>query len=696
VTIDSHGVTGDVPWIVHVATLNVRQQPSTSFSVLGSLSEGDQVVGTYVNVTETDEDWLEIDYNGQTGYASAIGIRRVHPDNDVTGDLTIGDEIVERWWGLNDDYVPSDITNIASGYTDGNTRQYRSAAMDALTDMMDAASSASAAMKVVSAYRSYATQETLYDNAVTNSGLDQRYSAPPGHSEHQLGTTVDLADSALSYVLVDSFRNTAQYTWLTNNAATYGFRQTYTTANMDDTWYIAEPWHWRYMGGYNPATPTPTPTPTPSPTPSPSPSPTATPTPSPTPASIVVTGETATAATSLSVQPDSNDDINGVTGTKISGGFHSAVTNANDKEPAFTDGSGLGSLTGLLMDYPGENTPAWSGYWNLNSGSEVDLTEIRVFAGNAGKDTRVFQHYDVYTTSDSTVSSGSTWTLLAEEVKAVAFGTTNSSWEATLTKVTRSGGQDLAAGVTGIRFDLYAAGDLSSHCVDDWDDGDANDTDDINAAFVSPLLYEIDVYFDGAPTPTPTPTATPTPTPTPTATASPTPTATPVVSNLVSNGSFEDGFSAGGVGNGWISWASGWSNPITFGSASVNKHDGSYSQYWTRDSSSTRFHGGVFQVVNVTPGVEYSISAWMKRQGSASDQWMEFGYDLSGGTDAESASVIYTKLEGDGFNIWVDYSETVTATGNQITLFAKAGHYAEDGNYNYFYLDDIELEATGN
>ena len=160
--------------------------------------------------------------------------------------------------------------------------------------------------------------------------------------------------------------------------------------------------------------------------------------------------------------------------------------------------------------------------------------------------------------------------------------------------------------------------------------------------------------------------------------------------NMVSNASFEQNFESG-VGCGWTSWQSSWSNSITFGRASVNKHDGSYSQYWTRGDSA-RFNGGVYQKIRVTNGEDYYISAWMKRQGNASDQWLEFGYDLSGGTDPEAGSVTYTKLEGLGYNEWVHYTESVTATGAWITLFSKGGHYEEDGSSNYFYLDHVIMQ----
>ena len=44
---------------------------------------------------------------------------------------------------------------------------------------------------------------------------------------------------------VPAFAQTAAYTWLLNNAHTYGFILSYPKSN---TYYIYEPWHWRFVG----------------------------------------------------------------------------------------------------------------------------------------------------------------------------------------------------------------------------------------------------------------------------------------------------------------------------------------------------------------------------------------------------------------------------------------------------------------
>ena len=114
-------------------------------------------------------------------------------------------------------------------------------------------------------------------------------------------------------------------------------------------------------------------------------------------------------------------------------------------------------------------------------------------------------------------------------------------------------------------------------------------------------------------------------------------------------------------------------------------------QYWDRPDTST-FDGGVYQVVPVTQGVQYQISAWIKRQCTFSGTFTKIGYDLSGGTNGSAASVVYTDLTSGGNDVWVQYIATVTATGNAITLFSRCGHTKTTGGTNgYFYLDQVSL-----
>src|SRR6476661_1699545 len=67
-------------------------------------------------------------------------------------------------------------------------------AMADLTAMYRAARSAGAPFAIQSAYRSYNTQVATFNRWVLEEGYASalRGSARPGHSEHQLGTAIDL------------------------------------------------------------------------------------------------------------------------------------------------------------------------------------------------------------------------------------------------------------------------------------------------------------------------------------------------------------------------------------------------------------------------------------------------------------------------------------------------------------------------
>ncbi len=70
--------------------------------------------------------------------------------------------------------------------------------------------------------------------------------AQPGHSEHQLGTAVDLTGASIGYLgAYTGFESTKEGIWLAAHAYQYGFTMSYP---HETTEYIFEPWHYRYVG----------------------------------------------------------------------------------------------------------------------------------------------------------------------------------------------------------------------------------------------------------------------------------------------------------------------------------------------------------------------------------------------------------------------------------------------------------------
>lgn len=99
-------------------------------------------------------------------------------------------------------------------------------------------------LPLVSGYRSYGTQENLYNKYVKKDGENKAntYSAKPGHSEHQTGLAFDVGST------LGSFANTDEAKWLDENCHLYGFIIRYPKGKTNITGYIYEPWHIRYLG----------------------------------------------------------------------------------------------------------------------------------------------------------------------------------------------------------------------------------------------------------------------------------------------------------------------------------------------------------------------------------------------------------------------------------------------------------------
>jgi len=147
---------------------------------------------------------------------------------------------------LSADDRPGDLKEIPVPPATRPGLRLRAEALRALMTMVQAARADGVELKVVSAYRSWSRQEELYRRACQQHGPDQRWVAPPGASEHQLGTTVDFADHALRQVVEPGFAQTPEAHWLKTHAIDWGFHLSYPPDSTDAGFYHPEPWHYRY------------------------------------------------------------------------------------------------------------------------------------------------------------------------------------------------------------------------------------------------------------------------------------------------------------------------------------------------------------------------------------------------------------------------------------------------------------------
>jgi D-alanyl-D-alanine carboxypeptidase len=133
--------------------------------------------------------------------------------------------LIDKFHGLPTYFAPPDLIKIEQTYL-------RPEAVLNYENMRAKAKLAGLNLKIVSGFRPASAQTYLYSTA-TN-----LRAAPPGFSEHQLGTAVDLNVKFLS----------PEWTWLVNNAHLFGFVLSYPPNQTTRTGYAFEPWHWRFVG----------------------------------------------------------------------------------------------------------------------------------------------------------------------------------------------------------------------------------------------------------------------------------------------------------------------------------------------------------------------------------------------------------------------------------------------------------------
>lgn len=157
---------------------------------------------------------------------------------------------IDRKHRLLEDYEPSDLIDLNKelGIYTFNNAVLRSDAARALDSMLRALRTETGqVVTVASGFRDYNTQMSSHAGILIRNGEQKglQISARPGHSEHQLGTTFDLTNADVAYDLVQSFDNTVAGKWLIANSEKYGFIR---SLGQEQTDYIYEPWHFRYVG----------------------------------------------------------------------------------------------------------------------------------------------------------------------------------------------------------------------------------------------------------------------------------------------------------------------------------------------------------------------------------------------------------------------------------------------------------------
>lgn len=168
--------------------------------------------------------------------------------------------LVTLTYSLSRDYAPQDLVlltdHLPVEVTLGYPTELRQVALEPLQQMMQAMLDEGLQPRILSGYRSFSAQSIAW--AKWNREEPERahiLSAPPGHSEHQLGTTLDFGSSELADIVGipdiqfhTYFYQTSEGDWLLRNAHNYGFTLSYPLEAFELTGFYYEPWHYRYVG----------------------------------------------------------------------------------------------------------------------------------------------------------------------------------------------------------------------------------------------------------------------------------------------------------------------------------------------------------------------------------------------------------------------------------------------------------------
>lgn len=219
------------------------QNSTTDVSKVSSSQSNSSVISSTVSVTESEPQKntnsttskpSSADKTLDPNYSRLLLVNGENPlpkDFDYTGNLML----------------------IEDKYLCGWRNQLDKDVMPYATAMIEAAWKDGVELYILSPYRSYDTQVTLFENEVQKwikTGMDRTSAenkastvvARPGTSEHHTGLAIDFNS------VEDSFQNTTMYKWLDKNAHNYGFILRYTEEKQPITGVIHESWHWRFIG----------------------------------------------------------------------------------------------------------------------------------------------------------------------------------------------------------------------------------------------------------------------------------------------------------------------------------------------------------------------------------------------------------------------------------------------------------------
>ncbi len=219
------------------------------FLPLLSFAEEDEDLVIEEIVEEVDLD--AVDYGG-VEWIFPLSLEEINPEYV---------RLANKHYLLDSEYVPDDLVKVPSKPKNGGIywavqpkggQLLREECAAALCEMNAAMREEEGfrAMYLKSAYRSYRTQKTIYNNRLAkHNGKDDGWVSMPGASDHQTGLGCDVVpknwkDKSMN----EKMMKEPECQWMAEHCHEYGFIIRYPEDKQEITEINTEPWHLRYVG----------------------------------------------------------------------------------------------------------------------------------------------------------------------------------------------------------------------------------------------------------------------------------------------------------------------------------------------------------------------------------------------------------------------------------------------------------------
>lgn len=213
-----------------VVSENINEVWTSSDTSVATVDSAGNISGVgegtcVIRVTSADDPSLGAEVN--VTVKKSEGVQEIDGVTYIDGIL-----IANKTYGLPASYNPGGLTNDCYA---------------AFQELSTGAANDGLNIYISSGFRSYETQDAIYNNYVATNGqaTADTFSARPGYSEHQTGLAIDVNE------ISDAFIGTPEAIWLEEHCVEYGFIIRYPQGKQDITGYKYEPWHIRYVGKEN-------------------------------------------------------------------------------------------------------------------------------------------------------------------------------------------------------------------------------------------------------------------------------------------------------------------------------------------------------------------------------------------------------------------------------------------------------------